>query len=396
MLLGPKRSLRGRPRTQALLLTSPLAPTLFLTLQPCSPRFPPSCRRQNCDPQSRAGRAAARIGGAAQGSVSGSADLHGSTLNYIASSGDFGPSNPTGRNIRFGIREHGVGGIANGINYDGLFRCSCATFLVFTDYLRGSMRVALRCPRAHGTRRICFVFAVFGTDSPCERRCTYSRMTAWVWARMAPRINPLRPSPACASCPTWMVRRFFLSAAYAATPLASHPPFSVVRPADPEETAGAFVAAFTRTDGPTMLSLTRQALPNLSQIPVEVRRNGVLSGAYIAIPETAPLDTILLSCGSELQHAVAAAAKLRPWHACRVHALPAPLRQATCRVSRNFSLEAAASEWPSRLVYRAPGPSTLVSTVPSSESTASVIYAVIVAAFSNAFDQVCQRPVMLS
>jgi transketolase len=75
-------------------------------------------------------------------SVSGSADLHGSTLNYIASSGDFGPTNATGRNIRFGIREHGMGGIANGINYDGLFRCSCATFLVFADYLRGSMRVA--------------------------------------------------------------------------------------------------------------------------------------------------------------------------------------------------------------------------------------------------------------
>ena len=82
------------------------------------------------------------VSAALPNSVSGSADLHGSTLNYIASSGDFGPSNPTGRNIRFGIREHGMGGIANGINYDGLFRCSCATFLVFTDYLRGSMRVA--------------------------------------------------------------------------------------------------------------------------------------------------------------------------------------------------------------------------------------------------------------
>ena len=121
-----------------------------------------------------------------------------------------------------------------------------------------------------------------------------------------------------------MVRRFFLSAAYAAMPLASHPLFSVVRPADPEETAGAFVAAFTRTDGPTMLSLTRQALPNLSQIPVEVRRNGVLSGAYIAIPETAPLDTILLSCGSELQHAVAAAAKLGP--GTRVVSMPSQHR----------------------------------------------------------------------
>ena len=82
------------------------------------------------------------ISAAIPNSVSGSADLHGSTLNYIAASGDFGPANSTGRNIRFGIREHGMGGIANGINYDGLFRCSCATFLVFTDYLRGSMRVA--------------------------------------------------------------------------------------------------------------------------------------------------------------------------------------------------------------------------------------------------------------
>jgi len=111
---------------------------------------------------------------------------------------------------------------------------------------------------------------------------------------------------------------------YAAAPLPSHPLFSVVRPADPEETAGAFVAAFTRTDGPTMLSLTRQALPNLNQIPVEVRRNGVLAGAYIAIPETAPLDTILLSCGSELQHAVAAAAKLGP--GTRVVSMPSQHR----------------------------------------------------------------------
>jgi transketolase len=121
-----------------------------------------------------------------------------------------------------------------------------------------------------------------------------------------------------------MVLHFCPSAVYFATPLLSDALFSVVRPADPEETAGAFVAAFTRTDGPTMLSLTRQALPNLSQIPVEVRRNGVLSGGYIAIPETAPLDTILLSCGSELQHAVAAAAKLGP--GTRVVSMPSQHR----------------------------------------------------------------------
>lgn len=73
-----------------------------------------------------------------------------------------------------------------------------------------------------------------------------------------------------------------------------------------------------------MLSLTRQALPNLSQIPVEARRNGVLSGGYIAVQETAPLDTILLSCGSELQHAIAAAAKLGP--STRVVSMPSQHR----------------------------------------------------------------------
>jgi transketolase len=107
-------------------------------------------------------------------------------------------------------------------------------------------------------------------------------------------------------------------------PSASHHLSPVIRPADPEETAGAFVAAFTRTDGPTMLSLSRQALPNLSQIPVEVRRNGVLTGGYVAVQETAPLDTILLSCGSELQHAVAAAAQLGP--GTRVVSMPSQHR----------------------------------------------------------------------
>ena len=70
--------------------------------------------------------------------ISGSADLHGSTLNYINSSKDFSPDNWAGRNIRFGIREHGMCGIMNGIAYDGIFRASGATFLVFADYCRAS------------------------------------------------------------------------------------------------------------------------------------------------------------------------------------------------------------------------------------------------------------------
>jgi transketolase len=98
------------------------------------------------------------------------------------------------------------------------------------------------------------------------------------------------------------------------------PNLDVIRPADPEETAGAFVAALDRTDGPTMLALTRQAVPLLEKIPVKARREGALKGGYIAKKESAPLDLILLSAGSELQHALAAAESLGP--GTRVVSLP--------------------------------------------------------------------------
>jgi transketolase len=86
----------------------------------------------------------------------------------------------------------------------------------------------------------------------------------------------------------------------------------VIRPADPEETAGAFAAALERTNGPTLIALTRQAVPVLNEIPPHVRRAGVLKGAYVALQETAPLSIILLSSGSELQLALAAAKVLGP------------------------------------------------------------------------------------
>jgi transketolase len=88
------------------------------------------------------------------------------------------------------------------------------------------------------------------------------------------------------------------------------PNIDVIRPADPEETAGAFVAAMQRTDGPTFLALTRQAVPMLNDIDVNLRREGVLRGGYIAKKESGKLDLIILSCGSELQHALAAAKEL--------------------------------------------------------------------------------------
>ena len=199
--------------------------------------------------------------------IGGSADLYGSTLNYINSSKDFTGANGTGRNIRFGIREHGMAGIMNGIAYDGLFRASGATFLVFADYCRGSIRLAA----LSGLNPI-YIFTHdsvgVGEDGP-----THQPVETVSGLRVIPNLD-------------------------------------VIRPADPEETAGAFVAAMQRTTGPTLLALSRQAVPMLNEASVQTRREGVAKGAYILVKETGALKTILLSSGSEVQHAVAAAKTL--------------------------------------------------------------------------------------
>jgi transketolase len=213
--------------------------------------------------------------------VSGSADLHGSTLNYINSSKDFTPENWGGRNIRFGIREHGMCGIMNGIAYDGIFRASGATFLVFADYCRGSIRLA-----ALSGLPTLYIFTHdsvgVGEDGP-----THQPVETVSGLRVIPNLD-------------------------------------VIRPADPEETAGAFAAALSRADGPTLLALTRQVVPNLSDIPVATRREGVLKGGYIAVRETGELQAILLSAGSEVQHAIAAAKQLGS--GVRVVSIPSFLR----------------------------------------------------------------------
>ncbi|HEY4283005.1 MAG TPA: transketolase [Chthoniobacterales bacterium] len=199
--------------------------------------------------------------------VSGSADLHGSTLNYITDGGDFTRDNPSGRNIHFGIREHGMCAIMNGISYHGILRASGATFLVFTDYCRPSIRLAAlsKLPNI-------YIFTHdsigVGEDGP-----THEPVETVTSVRVMPQID-------------------------------------VIRPADPEETAGAFAAAAERIDGPTLLALTRQAVPMLNDIDADLRRKGVASGGYVAKKEKSKLDLILMSCGSELQHAMAAAKQL--------------------------------------------------------------------------------------
>jgi transketolase len=205
--------------------------------------------------------------------IGGCADLYGSTFNYIGDlktgNDDFKTGHRSGRNIRFGIREHGMCSILNGIAADGIFRPSGATFLVFADYCRAAIRLA-----ALSHLPVVYIFThdsvAVGEDGPTH--------------------EPVETIPSLRIIPN----------------------LDVIRPADPEETAGAFVAAFDRTDGPTLLALTRQTVPLLGEIPVKTRREGVLRGGYIAREETAALDLVLLSAGSELQHAMAAAKTLGP------------------------------------------------------------------------------------
>jgi transketolase len=200
--------------------------------------------------------------------ISGSADLYGSTLNYIKSSPDFGKAHWDGRNIRFGIREHGMAGILNGIAYHGIFRPSGATFLVFADYLRPSVRLA-----ALSHLPVIYIFTHdsvgVGEDGP-----THQPVETVSGLRLIPNLD-------------------------------------VVRPGDVEETAGAFVAALERLSGPTLLALTRQNLPILTGVAdTKERRHGVLRGAYVLVKEKGDLKTIILASGSEVQYAVEASKKL--------------------------------------------------------------------------------------
>jgi transketolase len=198
--------------------------------------------------------------------VGASADLYGSTFNYIAGGGDFDAEHRGGRNLRAGIREHGMGAILNGIAYHGGFRPHGATFLVFADYLRPSIRLA-----ALSHLPVTYVFTHdsvgVGEDGP-----THQPVETIMGLRVIPNLD-------------------------------------VICPADPEETAGAWAAALERIDGPTVLALTRQAVPMLPA-DAKAKREGARRGGYVVLRETGPLERILIGTGSEVQHAVAAAREL--------------------------------------------------------------------------------------
>jgi len=198
--------------------------------------------------------------------VGGSADLAPSNNTYVKEAGDFGRANRLGRNFHFGIREHGMGAICNGILYHGGLRPYCATFLVFSDYMRPAIRVAAlsRLPAIYVfTHDSIFV----GEDGP-----THEPVEHLAALRCIPNLT-------------------------------------VLRPADAEETAEAWLMAYERTDGPTALILSRQNLPVLAKADADWRKTARL-GAYVARDCQGEPELVVVASGSEVHVAITAAGEL--------------------------------------------------------------------------------------
>jgi transketolase len=189
--------------------------------------------------------------------LGGSADLAGSNNTTIRLGDDLGPENPGGRNVHFGVREHAMGAIMNGMALHGGFIPYGGTFLVFSDYMRPAIRLA-----ALMGLRLVYVFTHdsigVGEDGPTHQ-------------------------------PVEML-----------TALRAIPNLTVVRPADAAETTEAWRVAITNTSGPTALILTRQSLRCVERgesAPAARLREGayVLSAARGSSP-----DVLLLASGSEV------------------------------------------------------------------------------------------------
>jgi transketolase len=220
----------------------------------------------------------------------GSADLSESNLTDVKGGGDITADEP-GRNIRFGVREHGMGGIANGIAYHGGFIPYAGTFLNFSDYMRGSVRLA-----ALSGLHVIYVWTHdsigLGEDGP-----THQPVEHYAALRAMPNL--------------WFIR-----------------------PGDANETVAAWRFAAEHRGGPIALSLTRQKLPTIEGT-AELAREGVRRGGYVLreagggpnwIEGRGPNGNetiILIGTGSELQLAMGAAEILeREGHPTRVVSLP--------------------------------------------------------------------------
>ncbi|AHI22860.1 transketolase [Corynebacterium vitaeruminis] len=206
----------------------------------------------------------------------GSADLAGSNNTVIKGSPSFGPASittdtwttePGGRNLHFGIREHAMGSIINGIALHGGTRAYGGTFLIFSDYMRPAVRLA----------------ALMGTDA------------YYVWTHDSIGLGEDGPT--------------HQPVEQLAT-LRAIPGVSMLRPADANEAAAAWRAALLYKEGPKGLALTRQNVPVLEGTK-EKALDGVVRGAYVLVEGSKETpDVILMGTGSEVQLAVEAAKQL--------------------------------------------------------------------------------------
>lgn len=186
--------------------------------------------------------------------IGGSADLAPSTKTIMKERKDFSAENPTGSNLHFGVREHAMAAIANGMMLHGGLRVYVATFFVFSDYMKGAMRLS----------------SLMGL--PVIYVLTHDSIGV---GEDGPTHQPVEQLAALRSIPN----------------------FTVFRPADSKETAAGWYAALTRNNSPTALVLTRQTLPLYKETG-----KGALKGAYILKDsEKASPDIILMASGSEVQ-----------------------------------------------------------------------------------------------
>ena len=189
--------------------------------------------------------------------VGGSADLAPSNNSTVAGRGDFSPENPSGRTLHFGVREHAMGAVANGIALHRGFIPFAATFLIFSDYMRASIRL--------GALSHCRVIWVFTHDSVGvgEDGPTHEPISQLMGLRMIPNLT-------------------------------------VLRPADADETIEAWRTAMNHRHGPVALILSRQALPQLPSVGATVQaRDNFARGAYIARDSESTPDLIIMGTGSE-------------------------------------------------------------------------------------------------
>lgn len=199
--------------------------------------------------------------------LGGSADLAPSNKTLIKDAGDFQAGSGEGRNLRFGVREHGMGSILNGIALHGGIIPYGGTFLVFSDYMRPAIRLA-----ALMGLRVIYVFTHdsigLGEDGPTHQ-----------------------PVEQLAS-------------------LRAIPNLTVIRPCDANETAEAWRVAMKSGNGPVALALTRQGVPVLDRT-IFASAKGLSNGAYVLRDaQNGKPDLILIGTGSEVHVALDAATRL--------------------------------------------------------------------------------------